>query len=94
MIADSLQLPDTESSKTYTFRYDDRGYCHLLSFDQYMYWPDGGGSYYQYIDFVNGKRTEQVDEEPETTVDFPIRPLRVIEEFHFGNIIEVEELCE
>lgn len=84
----------TESSKTYTFRYDDRGYCHLLSFDQYMYWPDGGGSYYQYIDFVNGKRTEQVDEEPETTVDFPVRPLRVIEEFHFGNLREVEELWE
>lgn len=84
----------TESSKTYTFRYDDRGYCHLLSFDQSMYWPDGGGSYYQYIDFVNGKRIEQVDEEPETTVDFPIRPLRVIEEFHFGNLEEVEELCE
>ena len=84
----------TESSKEYTFRYDDNGYCHLLSFEQSMEWPDGGGSYYQFIDFVNGKRTEQVDDNPETTVDIPQNPLRVIEEFHFGNMQEIDELLE
>ena len=84
----------TESSKLYTFRYDDNGYCHLLAFEQSMYWPDGGGSYFQSIDFVNGKRTEQVDEEPEVTVDIPQRPLSVIEEFHFGNMNEIDQLIE
>ena len=84
----------TESSKNYEFHYDDNGYFHLISFDQSMYWPDGGGSYYQFIDFVNGKRTEQEDDDPETTVDIPKTPLRVIEEFHFGNIDEIEDLCE
>ena len=84
----------TESSKLYTFHYDDNGYCHLLSFEQSMYWPDGGGSYFQFIDFVNGKRTEQVDEEPDVTVDIPQRPLSVIEEFHFGNVSEIEDLIE
>lgn len=80
----------TESSKTYTFRNDD-GYFHLISFEQSMEWPDGGGSYYQFIDYVNHKRTERVDDNPETTVDIPQNPLRVIEEFHFGNISEIED---
>jgi len=56
-----------------------------------MDWPDGGGSYYQFIDFVNGKRIEREDDNPETTIDIPQNPLRVIEEFHFGNIDEVED---
>ena len=84
----------TESSKLYTFRYDENGYCHLIAFEQSMYWPDGGGSYFQFIDFVNGKRTEQMDEEPEVTVDIPQRPLSVIEEFHFGNMNEIDQLIE
>ena len=84
----------TESSKIYEFHYDDNGYFHLISFDQSMYWPDGGGSYYQFIDFVNGKRTVQEDENPETVYDIPRIPLRVIEEFHFGNLREIEALYE
>ena len=84
----------TESSKTYEFHYDDNGYFHLISFEQSMYWPDGEGYFYQFIDFVNGKRTIQEDEDPETVVDIPKIPLRVIEEFHFGNIDEVEAIYE
>ena len=79
----------TESSKTYTFR-NDNGYFHLISFEQSMVWPDDGGSYYKFIDYVNHKRTERVDDNPETTVDIPQDPLKVIEEFHFGNVDEVE----
>ena len=55
-----------------------------------MVWPDGGGSYYQLIDFVNGKKTEQEDDKPATTVSIPKRNL-VFEEIHFGNMDEIEQ---
>lgn len=84
----------TESSKDYTFHYDNSGYFRLIAFDQSMYWPDGGGSYSQSFDFVNGKRTIQEDDNPAKVVDLPNIPLRVIEEIHFGNIEEIEELYE
>ena len=84
----------TESSKDYTFHYDDSGYFHLIAFDQSMYWPDGGGSYSQSFDFLNGKRTIQEDDNPAKVVDLPQLPLRVIEEIHFGNIEEIEAFYE
>lgn len=84
----------TESSKDYTFHYDDSGYFRLIAFDQYMDWPDGGGSYSQSFDFVNGKRTVQEDDNPAQTSDLPQIPLRVFEEIHFGNIEEIEAFYE
>lgn len=84
----------TESSKDYTFHYDDSGHFRLIAFDQFMNWPDGGGSYSQSFDFVNGKRTVQEDDDPAKTFDLPQIPLRVIEEIHFGNISEIEDLYE
>ena len=83
----------TESSKDYTFRENGYGYFRLIAFDQSMEWPDGGGSYYQSIDFVNGERTEQENDKPATTVNIPKRT-PVIEEIHFGNMDEIERLCE
>ena len=83
----------TESSKDYTFRENGYGYFRLIEFDQSMVWPDGGGSYSQNIDFVNGVRTEREDDKPATTVNIPKRT-PVIEEIHFGNMDEIEELCK
>ena len=83
----------TESSKDYTFRENGYGYFRLIAFDQSMEWPDGGGSYYQSIDFVNGERTEQENDKPATTVNIPKRT-PVSEEIHFGNMDEIERLCE
>lgn len=80
----------TESGKTYTFRDNGYGYYRLLEFEQSMVWPDGGGSYYQRIDFVNGTRLEQEDDKPATTVNIPKRAI-VIEEIHFGNMDEIEQ---
>lgn len=83
----------TESGKSYTFRDNGYGYWRLIEFEQSMEWPDGGGSYYQLIDFVNGKRTEQEDDKPATTVDIPKRNL-VFEEIHFGNMDEIEHFIQ
>lgn len=82
----------TESSKDYTFRYED-GKFLLVSFEQWMEWPDGGGSYFQSIDFVNGKRIEREDEGDENVYDIPQRPLSSLEEIRFGNIDQIDRLC-
>lgn len=82
----------TESSKDYTFRYEN-GKFLLVSFEQYMEWPDGGGSYFQAIDFVDGKRIEKEDEGAENVYDIAQKPLLSIEEVHFGNIYQIETQC-
>jgi len=81
----------TESGKSYTFRDNGYGYWRLIEFEQSKVWPDGGGSYYQRIDFVNGTRLEQEDDKPATTVNIPKRNV-VFEEVHFGNMDEIEQL--
>ena len=83
----------TESEKSYTFRDNGYGYLRLIEFEQSMVWPDGRGSYYQLIDFVNGKKTEQEDDKPATTVSIAKRT-PVIEEIHFGDMDEIERLIE
>lgn len=83
----------TESGKSYTFRDNGYGYWRLIEFEQSMEWPDGGGSYYQRIDFVNGTRLEQEDDKPATTVNIPKRNV-VFEEVHFGNMDEIEHFIQ
>ena len=83
----------TESEKSYTFRDNGYGYWRLIEFEQSMEWPDGGGSYYQRIDFVNGTRLEQEDDKPATTVNIPKRNV-VFEEVHFGNMDEIEHFIQ
>ena len=80
----------TESEKSYTFRDNGYGYWRLIEFEQSMEWPDGGGSYYQKIDFVNGTQLEQEDDQPATTVNIPKRAI-VFEEVHFGNMTEIKQ---
>jgi len=76
----------SESSKTYTMKYQD-GAFYLILFQQDMEWPDGGGEYHETDDFI--KKTRHVwTEKSDTIIDISSKPMLKMNEIHFGYVNE------
>ena len=82
----------SDRSMSYTFRDNGYGYYRLVEFEQIKSLHDG--LYHQVFDFVNCTKMEWTEGDEATPVKLSNCPQKVFEEFHFGDINEIEQLIE
>lgn len=82
----------SDRSMSYTFRDNGYGYYRLVEFEQIKNLHDG--LYHQVFDFVNCTKMEWTEGDEATPVKLSNCPEKVFEEFHFGDISEIDQLIE
>lgn len=83
----------SESSMAYVFRDNGYGYFRLVELWLGDELPNGESKNI-FVDFVNCQKSEWKDSESATTVDLTNCPQKVFEEFHFGDMDEIEQLIK
>lgn len=82
----------SDRSMSYTFRDNGYGYYRLVEFEQIKSLHDG--LYHQVFDFVNCTKMEWTEGDEATPIKLTNCPQKVFEEFHFGDISEIEQLFD